>query len=78
MNEKISAMPDIVTLNGSDIVPVVRSGDMTNYRASLKEIATFVGSTAGGVVSFSGGSTVDALDEKGSGQGAKQNVFENR
>ena len=49
MNEKISAMPDIVTLNGSDIVPVVRSGDMTNYRASLKEIATFVGSTADGI-----------------------------
>lgn len=57
MNEKISAMPDIVTLHGSDIVPVVRSGDTTNYSASLTEIATFVGSTAGGVVSFSGGST---------------------
>jgi len=56
-NEKISAMPDIVTLHGSDIVPLVRSGDTTNYSASMTEIATFVSSTSGGVVSFSGGST---------------------
>jgi len=38
-------------------VPLVRSGDTTNYSASMTEIATFVSSTSGGVVSFSGGST---------------------
>lgn len=51
-DEKVSAMPDIVALVASDVVPVVRVADTTNYKGSLAEIAVFTGNN----VSISAGS----------------------
>jgi len=44
-NEKISAMTDIGSLVASDVVPVVRSGDPTNYNASMTEVNAYIQAT---------------------------------
>ena len=58
-NEKISAMTDIVAGHSSDILPLVRSGDTTNYSISLAEITAFINAGTGTVtsVALSGGTT---------------------
>ena len=40
-------MPDIVSLHATDVFPVVRSGDTTNYSATPVEITSFVIGNAG-------------------------------
>lgn len=48
-NEKISAMPSASPLAGTDIFPVVRSG---NYSAELNDLQTFLQSNSGGLFTF--------------------------
>ena len=43
-DRKVSGMNDIVAIVASDVVPVVRSGDPTNYKATMTEVAAFAGS----------------------------------
>jgi fibronectin-binding autotransporter adhesin len=54
-NEKISAMTDIVAGHSSDILPLVRSGDTTNYSISLAEITAFINAGTGTVTSVVAG-----------------------